>query len=49
MRLSESKVGGKHILVDPLYLEPPAEHIDIDSLKADYILLTHAHGDHVLM
>jgi L-ascorbate metabolism protein UlaG (beta-lactamase superfamily) len=27
------KVGGKHILVDPLYLEPPAEHIDIDSLK----------------
>jgi hypothetical protein len=28
------KVGGKHILVDPLYRNPlPAEHIDIDSLK----------------
>jgi L-ascorbate metabolism protein UlaG (beta-lactamase superfamily) len=43
------KVGGKHILVDPFISENPlAEHIDVDSLKADYILLTHAHGDHIL-
>lgn len=43
------KVGGKHILVDPFISgNPLAAHIDIDSLKADYILLTHAHGDHVL-
>lgn len=43
------KVAGKHILVDPfISANPLAEHIDIDSLKADYILLTHAHGDHIL-
>ncbi|WP_432221345.1 metal-dependent hydrolase [Flavobacterium sp. TMP13] len=43
------EVGGKHILVDPyISANPSASHIDINSLKADYILLTHAHGDHVL-
>jgi L-ascorbate metabolism protein UlaG (beta-lactamase superfamily) len=25
-----------------------AENVDINTIKADYILLTHAHGDHVL-
>ena len=43
------EVGGKHIIVDPFITgNPQASHIDINSLKADYILLTHAHGDHVL-
>ncbi|KVV15220.1 metal-dependent hydrolase [Flavobacterium sp. TAB 87] len=43
------EVGGKHILVDPyISANPSASHIDINSLKVDYILLTHAHGDHVL-
>ncbi|KDN55581.1 metal-dependent hydrolase [Flavobacterium seoulense] len=43
------KVGGKHLIVDPFISgNPLAEHIDINELKADYILLTHAHGDHVL-
>lgn len=43
------KVGGKHILVDPFISgNPLAAHIDIETLKADYILLTHAHGDHIL-
>tara|TARA_R110000868_G_scaffold108031_7_gene295205 strand:- start:13928 stop:14605 length:678 start_codon:yes stop_codon:yes gene_type:complete len=43
------KVGGKHILVDPfITANPLAAHIDIETLKADYILLTHAHGDHIL-
>lgn len=43
------KVGGKQVLVDPfISANPLAAHIDIASLKADYILLTHAHGDHVL-
>ena len=43
------KVGGKHIIVDPfISANPLAEHIDINELKADYILITHAHGDHVL-
>ncbi len=43
------EVGGKNIIVDPFISENPmAKHIDIDTLKADYILVTHAHGDHVL-
>ncbi|TDW51397.1 L-ascorbate metabolism protein UlaG (beta-lactamase superfamily) [Flavobacterium sp. 270] len=43
------EVGGKHIIVDPFITgNPEASAIDINTLKADYILLTHAHGDHVL-
>jgi len=43
------EVGGKHIIVDPFITgNPQASAIDINTLKADYILLTHAHGDHVL-
>ncbi|WP_289659877.1 metal-dependent hydrolase [Flavobacterium panacagri] len=43
------EVGGKNIIVDPFITgNPKASGIDINSLKADYILVTHAHGDHVL-
>ena len=43
------EVAGKHILVDPyISANPKAIHIDIHSLKADYILITHAHNDHIL-
>lgn len=42
-------VGGKNILVDPyISSNPKAAHIDIQQLEADYILITHAHGDHIL-
>jgi len=42
------EVNGKHILVDPyISANPKASHIDINTLKADFILLTHAHGDHI--
>ena len=38
-----------HILVDPFISgNPKAAHIDINTIKADYILLTHAHQDHIL-
>lgn len=37
------------ILVDPfITANPKASHIAIDDLKADYILVTHAHQDHML-
>ena len=40
---------GKTLLVDPFITgNPNAAHIDIMQLKADYILLTHAHQDHIL-
>lgn len=38
-----------HILVDPFISgNEKASAIDIESLKADYILVTHAHQDHTL-
>jgi L-ascorbate metabolism protein UlaG (beta-lactamase superfamily) len=43
------ELNGKHILVDPyISANPQASHIDCHTLKADFILLTHAHGDHIL-
>ena len=42
-------VSGKHIIVDPFISgNELAQHIDINTLKADYIFITHAHGDHIL-
>jgi len=39
----------KHILVDPfISANEKAAHINIDEIKADYILVTHAHQDHIL-
>ncbi|MGA9638291.1 metal-dependent hydrolase [Flavobacterium sp.] len=43
------QVGDINIIVDPFITgNLKAAHIDVNMLKADYILLTHAHGDHVL-
>lgn len=42
------ELGGKKLLFDPaMSANPLAKEVDIDSIKADYILLTHGHGDHV--
>lgn len=38
-----------YILVDPFISgNPKASQIDLEAIKADYILLTHAHQDHIL-
>ena len=44
------KVNNKHIVVDPFISgnEKANSIIDVTTIKADYILLTHAHQDHVL-
>lgn len=44
------EVAGKNIIVDPFISGNPLskDKVDINSLKADFILLTHAHQDHVL-
>ncbi len=42
------EINGKHILIDPFISENPlASHIDVDSIPADYILVTHGHYDHI--
>lgn len=44
----EIETGGKKLLFDPFISpNPAAKDIDIDSLKPDYILISHGHGDHV--
>lgn len=43
------EIEGKYFLVDPFISgNPLAKNIDVKSIKADYILLTHAHLDHIL-
>jgi len=42
------EIQGIHLLFDP-FISPNelASHIDINSIEADYILITHGHEDHV--
>jgi L-ascorbate metabolism protein UlaG (beta-lactamase superfamily) len=42
------EVNDKHLLFDPFISPNPlAAGIDVDSVKADYILISHAHEDHI--
>lgn len=42
------ELDGAQVLFDPFISpNPKAAHIDINGLKPDYIVLSHAHGDHV--
>lgn len=43
------EINGTHVLVDPFITgNPLASDIKVEDIKADYILLTHAHQDHIL-
>jgi len=43
------EVANKNIIVDPFISgNELAKNIDLNTLKADYILVTHAHEDHIL-
>ena len=43
-----AEIGGKHLLFDPFITENPlAKAVDIRKIKADYILISHAHDDHL--
>ncbi|HEY4109045.1 metal-dependent hydrolase [Puia sp.] len=41
------EVNGKTLLFDPFFTgNPHTKNIDIDKIKADYLFITHGHGDH---
>ena len=40
--------GSKNIITDPFYnIQKEKSGFDISSQKIDYVLITHAHGDHI--
>ena len=42
------EVGGKKILFDPFITpNPMAKEIDLSSIEADYVLISHGHEDHI--
>lgn len=42
------EIQGKHLLFDPFITPNPlAKAVDIKKIKADYIFVSHAHGDHL--
>jgi L-ascorbate metabolism protein UlaG (beta-lactamase superfamily) len=40
------ETGGYRILVDPFFTDNPSASISADQVQADFILLSHGHGDH---
>lgn len=42
------QTAGQHLLIDPFVTgNPLAKSVDINGIPADFILITHAHGDHM--
>src|SRR5215469_4616696 len=43
-----AEIKGKHLLFDPFITQNPlAKSVDVKKIKADYILASHAHDDHL--
>lgn len=40
------ETNGTHLLIDPFFTGNPQAKVSADDVLADYILLTHGHGDH---
>ncbi|OGO15081.1 MAG: hypothetical protein A2Z14_05380 [Chloroflexi bacterium RBG_16_48_8] len=40
-------VDGLKLLVDPFITDNPAASVKVEDLEADFILISHGHGDHV--
>lgn len=41
------KVGSIRLLIDPFFTGNPAASVNADLVEADFILITHGHGDHI--
>ena len=41
------ETGGKVILIDPFLTDNPATSMTTDDVSADFIIVTHGHGDHI--
>lgn len=42
------EMNGSHLVFDPFISgNPKAASVDIDSIRADYLLVSHGHGDHI--
>ena len=41
------ETGGYKVLIDPYFTDNPAASMSADQAEADFILISHGHGDHV--
>ena len=41
------ETGGYKLLIDPYFTDNPAASTTADAVEADYILVSHGHGDHI--
>ncbi|MEX1071086.1 MAG: metal-dependent hydrolase [Anaerolineales bacterium] len=40
-------VGKYKLVIDPFFTDNPAASVGVDAVEADFILISHGHGDHV--
>ncbi len=38
---------GTHLVIDPFFGDNPLADVSVDDVEADYILISHGHGDHI--